>query len=198
MNSSITPESRVKITSEEVLHQSWSKLSKYTYDYTLPDGRVESHVRESYNRGNGMSALLYNPDRKTVLLIRQFRFPTYVNGNPTGFLIETCAGKLEKEAPQDGIIREIEEETGHRVTKIRKVFESYMSPGSVTEIIHFFVAKYSENTKVSQGGGLAHEQENIEVLEMPFTEALRLMREGEIKDAKTIMLLQYAFLNQLL
>lgn len=189
---------KIKINSEEILHQGWSKLSKFTYDYTHPDGRTEVHVREAYNRGNGITALLYNREKKTVLLIRQFRLPTYLNGNQSGMLIECCAGKLETEVPIEGMKREIEEETGHRVTEIHKVFESYMSPGTVTEVLHFFVASYSEKTKVSAGGGLAHEHENIQTLEIPFSDALQLVKAGQIKDAKTIMLLQYAAINKLL
>jgi GDP-mannose pyrophosphatase NudK len=193
-----TPQTKIKIQSEEILANEWSTLSKFTYDYTLPDGSVQTQVRESYNRGNGMTALLYDPERKTVLLIRQFRLPTYINGNQSGLLIETCAGKLENEKAISGMIREIEEETGHRVSDIEKVFEAYMSPGSVTELIHFYVAKYSSQTKVSRGGGLISEQENIEVLEFSLDEAIALIKSGEIRDGKTIMLLQYAKMNQLL
>lgn len=189
---------KVKIINEKVLSKDWSTLSKFTYEYTLDDGQVQTQVREAYNRGDGITALLYNPDKKTVLLTRQFRMPTYLNGNESGLMIEACAGKLEKENPLKEMLREIEEETGHRVTQIKKVFESYMSPGSVTEIVHFYLARYGQDTKVSSGGGLDSEQENIEVLEMPFSKAMAMIESSEIKDAKTIMLLQYAFIGKLL
>lgn len=185
----------VKIINEEILSKTWSTLSKFTYEYTLPDGKVQTQVRESYNRGDGITALLYNAEKKTVLLTRQFRMPTYINGNETGLLIEACAGKLELEEPQKGMVREIEEETGHRVTSITKVFEAFMSPGSVTEKLHFYMAKYSDETRVSSGGGLVSEQENIEVLEMKLTDAIKMISTGEIKDGKTIMLLQHAFMH---
>lgn len=188
----------IKIITEEILSQTWSRLSKFTIEYTLPNGEVQTQIKESYNRGNGLVALLYNPEKKTVLLIKQMRLPTHLNGNPGGMLIEACAGRMEDESPEIGIIREIEEETGHRVIEVQKVFESYMSPGSVTEVLHFYVAEYSDATRVSAGGGLVSEQENIQLFELPFVDALRLVRSGEIKDAKTIMLLQYAEINKLL
>lgn len=197
MSKSLTPEKKIKFVTQEVFHKSWSSLTKYTYEYTLPDGRVQTQVREAYDRGNGITALLYHPGNKTVILTQQFRLPTYLNGNSSGLMIEACAGKLEKEDPAKGIIREIEEETGHRVKKVEKIFEAYMSPGSVTELIHFYLAQYDESTKISQGGGLESEQENIEVLEIPLSEALDYIREGKIKDGKTIMLLQYAQIHGL-
>lgn len=183
---------------EEVLIRTWTKLSNYRYDYTLPDGTIQHHLREAYNRGDGVTALLYDPKKKTVLLIQQFRLPTYVNGNATGLLIETCAGKLEEKDPEAGIRREIEEETGHRVKEIKKIFEVFMSPGSVTEKLHFYIARYGDDTRVSAGGGLKEENENISLLELPLSEALDLINRGEIKDAKTIMLLQYAALHNIL
>lgn len=183
----------------ETLSQTWSRLEKYTYEYQNPDGQWEEQVRESYNRGDGVTVLLYDPEKKKVLLTKQFRLPTYVNGNPDGMLIETCAGKLGKnEDPLKGILREIEEETGHRLTEAKKVFEAYMSPGSVTEIIHFYLARYNDQTKVSAGGGLAEEQENIQMLEFSLPEALKKIKNGEIRDGKTIMLLQYAALSQIM
>ncbi len=135
--------------------------------------------------------LLYDRQRQTVILTRQFRMPTYVNGNPDGMLIEACAGLLDKDNAEDCIRRETEEETGYRIHNIEKVFEVYMSPGSVTEILYFFIAEYTPDMKINDGGGVAHEQENIEVLEIPFPEAVRMVRDGRIKDAKTIMLLQH-------
>ena len=188
----------VKITNTEVLSNNWYTLRKITFDIQTADGVWQTQSREAYDRGNGATILLYNKTLKTVILTRQFRIPTYVNGNTTGMLIEACAGLLDKDNPEDCIRRETEEETGYKVTDVRKVFEAYMSPGSVTEILYFFVAEYSKNMKVSDGGGAEHEQENIQVMELPFSQALQMIDTGEIKDGKTIMLLQYAKLNNLL
>ncbi|MCF2520096.1 GDP-mannose pyrophosphatase NudK [Dyadobacter sp. CY351] len=188
---------RVRITSDEVLSNNWYTLKKYTFDYQRADGQWEKQSREAYDRGNGAVILLYNGEKQTILLTRQFRIPTYVNGNDTGMLIEACAGLLDRDNPEDCIRRETEEETGYKINSVEKIFEAYMSPGSVTEILYFFVAEYSEDMKVSDGGGSAQEQENIEVLELPFGKALDMVKSGEIKDAKTIMLLQHAQLTQL-
>ncbi|HTJ49733.1 MAG TPA: GDP-mannose pyrophosphatase NudK [Cyclobacteriaceae bacterium] len=188
----------VKITNTEVLSNNWYTLRKITFDIQTADGIWQTQSREAYDRGNGATILLYNKTLKTVILTRQFRIPTYVNGNTTGMLIEACAGLLDKDNPEDCIRRETEEETGYKVTDVRKIFEAYMSPGSVTEILYFFVAEYSKNMKVSDGGGAEHEQENIQVMELPFFQALQMIDTGEIKDGKTIMLLQYAKLNNLL
>jgi len=141
---------------------------------------------------------LYNSENRTVILTRQFRLPTYINGNESGMMIEACAGLLDADNPEDCIKKETEEETGYLVSRVRKIFEAYMSPGSVTEILHFFVAEYTKEMKVSAGGGLADEQENIEVLELDFDEALGMISKGEIKDAKTMMLLQYAKIHNLI
>ena len=189
--------SNVKIRQTEVLSDNWYTLRKVTYDYLTTDGTWQTQSREAYDRGNGATILLYNRDNKTVILTRHFRLPTFVNGNPTGMLIEACAGLLDKDNPEDCIKRETEEETGYKVSEVRKIFEAYMSPGSVTEILYFFVAEYSKAMKVNDGGGVAHEQENIEVLELPLDNALQMIKTGEIKDAKTIMLLQYAKLENL-
>ena len=188
----------VKITNTEVLSNNWYTLRKITFDIQTADGVWQTQSREAYDRGNGATILLYNKTLKTVILTRQFRIPTYVNGNTTGMLIEACAGLLDKDNPEDCIRRETEEETGYKVTDVRKIFEAYMSPGSVTEILYFFVAEYSKNMKVSDGGGAEHEQENIQVMELPFSQALQMIDTGEIKDGKTIMLLQYAKLNNLI
>ncbi|WP_028668111.1 GDP-mannose pyrophosphatase NudK [Runella zeae] len=188
----------VKIIEENLLSDNWYILKKITFDYQNSSGKWSRQSREAYDRGNGSTILLYNKAQNTVILTRQFRMPTYVNGNPTGMLIETCAGLLDKDNAEDCIRRETEEETGYRVTDVQKVFEAYMSPGSVTEILYFFVAEYHKNMKVNEGGGTEHENENIEVLEIPFEEALSMIQTGEIKDGKTIMLLQYAQLHQLL
>ena len=181
----------INITQTEVLSDNWYTLRKVTYEYQKKDGTWETHSREAYDRGNGAAILLYNPTAKTVVLTRQFRMPTYVNGNPDGMMIEACAGLLDQDNPEDCVRRETEEETGYKVRDVRKVFEAYMSPGSVTEILYFFVAEYSKDMQVSDGGGLDHEQENIEVLELPFETAVAMIESGEIRDAKTIMLLQY-------
>ena len=155
------------------------------------------HEREAYDRGNGAAILLYNRQKGTVVLTQQFRMPTYVNGNASGMLIEVCAGLLDGDNPEECIRKEVEEETGYLVTDVRKVFECYMSPGSVTEILYFFIGEYEEKMKVGKGGGAEDETENIEVLEHTFEHALQMIKQGLIKDAKTIMLLQYAELNKL-
>ena len=187
----------VNILQTDILSNNWYTLKKITYEYRKKDGTLKVQDREAYDRGNGATILLYNKETKTVILTRQFRLPTFINGNADGMLIEACAGLLDKDNPEDCIRRETEEETGYKITDVRKIYEAYMSPGSVTEILYFFVAAYTSSMKVSEGGGVEHEQENIEVLEMPFPEAWQMMQDGIIKDAKTIMLLQYAKLNNL-
>jgi nudix-type nucleoside diphosphatase (YffH/AdpP family) len=188
----------VKNVNLEVLSNNWYTLRKATFDYRQKNGVWQTQSREAYDRGNGATILLYNHEQGTVILTRQFRMPTYLNGNETGMLIEACAGLLDKDNPEDCIRRETEEETGYKVTEVRKVFEAYMSPGSVTEILYFFVAEYTKEHKVHEGGGLEHEEENIEVLEIPFQQALEMINTGEIKDGKTIMLLQYLRLQGLM
>lgn len=187
----------IRIEKTEILSNNWYTLKKVTYSYLKKDGSLQVQSREAYDRGNGATILLYNAEKKTVILTRQFRLPTYINGNASGMLIEACAGLLDLDNPEDCIRRETEEETGFKVKDVRKVFEAYMSPGSVTEILHFFVAAYDDHMKVHEGGGMAHEQEDIEVLELPFSDAIRMIDTGEIKDCKTIMLLQYALINLL-
>jgi nudix-type nucleoside diphosphatase (YffH/AdpP family) len=189
---------KVKLVNEEILSDNWYTLRKYTFDYQGKNGNWERQSREAYDRGNGATILLYNTEKQTVMLTRQFRLPTYVNGNSTGMLIEACAGLLDKDNAEDCIRRETEEETGYKLTSVKKVFEAYMSPGSVTEILYFFVGEYSDEMKVNAGGGRDDEQENIEVLEISFQEAVAMISRGEIIDAKTIMLIQYAQLNNLL
>jgi nudix-type nucleoside diphosphatase (YffH/AdpP family) len=186
---------KITIQKTELLSDNWYTLNKVTFDYKMDSDDSETQVREVYDRGNGAVILLYNKAKKTVVLTRQFRLPTYLNGNTFGMVIEACAGLLDAENPEECIIRETEEETGYRLTSVKKVFQSYMSPGSVTEILHFFIGEYHPNMKVSEGGGLAEEHENIEVLEYPFNEAYQMITSGEIIDAKTIMLLQYAKIN---
>lgn len=187
----------IKILQTELLSDNWYILNKVTFDYLTKDNTLISQKREVYDRGNGAAILLYNTKQKTVILTRQFRLPTYLNGNDSGMMIEVCAGLLDEDHPEQCIIRETEEETGYRVSSVRKVFESYMSPGAVTEILYFFVGEYDESMKVSEGGGVEHEQENIDVLEFTFDEAYSMIESGEIKDAKTIMLLQYAKIHNL-
>lgn len=190
--------SKISIIKSEILSDNWYTLKKITYQTTDHNDNVVVQSREAYDRGNGATILLYNKTNQTVILTRQFRMPTYLNGNESGYLIECCAGLLDKDNPEDCIKRETEEETGYKVSDIKKVFEAYMSPGSVTEILYFFVAEYSKEMKVSDGGGVHEESENIEVLEFPFRRALDMIGSGEIRDAKTIMLLQYAQINCLL
>lgn len=189
---------KIKIIKTEVLSDNWYTLRKVTFKRELSDGTWQEQSREAYDRGNGATILLYNKAQKTVILTRQFRLPTFVNGNPSGMLIEACAGLLDKENAEDCIRRETEEETGYKISDVRKIFELYMSPGSVTEILYFFIAEYSKDMKVNEGGGAEHEQENIEVLEISFAEALHMMESGEIKDAKTVVLLQYLQLKSLM
>lgn len=188
----------IKITKTELLSDNWYVLNKVTFDYQKEDDSWITQKREVYDRGNGAAILLYNPHQKTVILTRQFRLPTYLNGNENGMMVEVCAGLLDEDHPEQCIIRETEEETGYRVTKVKKIMETYMSPGAITEILYLFIGEYDQSMKVSEGGGLDHEQENIQVLEMPFDEAYAMIETGELKDAKTIMLLQYAKIHQLL
>ncbi|MEN5085755.1 GDP-mannose pyrophosphatase NudK [Sphingobacterium faecium] len=188
----------IKITESKILSDNWYILRKITYEYLKKDGTTMTQSREAYDRGNGATILLYNTEQKTVILTRQFRLPTFINGNETGLMIEACAGLLDKDNAEDCIRRETEEETGYKITDVRKIFEAYMSPGSVTEILHFFIAEYAKEMKVSEGGGLDHEEENIEVLELDISEAMRMVASGEVKDAKTIMLLQYIKLHGIL
>ena len=189
--------SKIKNIKKEVLSDNWYTLNKFTYDFKLQNESWVTHQRESYDRGNGAVILLYNPAKKTVILTKQFRLPTYVNGNDDGFMIEACAGVLDDDSPEDCIKKETEEETGYRITRVKKILEAYSSPGSVTEILYYFVAEYSDDMKVNDGGGLEHESEDIEVLELGFMEAIEMMNPGIIKDAKTVILLQYALINNL-
>ena len=188
---------KIKIQKTELLSDNWYILNKVTFDYQKKDNSWITQKREVYDRGNGAAILLYNTKQKTVILTRQFRLPTYLNGNETGMMIEVCAGLLDEDNPEQCIIRETEEETGYRLTEVNKVMETYMSPGAVTEILYLFVGAYDESMKVSDGGGVAHEEENIDVLEMSYDEAYAMIESGQITDAKTIMLLQYAKIKNL-
>jgi nudix-type nucleoside diphosphatase (YffH/AdpP family) len=188
------PEDHVRIRHVVTLSHDWYLLQKTTFDYRRRDGRWQTLTRETYDRGNGATILLYHRARRSVVLIRQFRFPTYGIGHD-GFLIETAAGLLEHASPEERIKAEVEEETGYRVTDVRKVFEAFMSPGSVTERLYFFVAEYDPASRAGAGGGIADEGEDIEVLELPIDRAVQMMADGRICDGKTIMLLQYAQLH---
>ncbi|MFK5878935.1 MAG: GDP-mannose pyrophosphatase NudK [Flavobacteriaceae bacterium] len=189
---------KVRNIRTQLLSDNWYTLNKISFEYLNDNGVWEMQHRESYDRGNGAAILLFSPTKKTVILTRQFRMPTYVNGNDDGMSIEVCAGLLDGDSPEVCVIKEAEEESGYRVTKVKKVLEAYMSPGAVTEIVSMFVAEYSDEMKVSDGGGLESEHENIEVLEVAFSKALKMVETGEISDGKTIMLLQYTQINKLI
>ncbi|MEO8336738.1 MAG: NUDIX domain-containing protein [bacterium] len=187
-------ESRVRVHQVEVLSDDWYVLKKTTFDLRRRDGTWQRQDRETYDRGNGATILLYDTRRRTVILTRQFRFPAFVNGHD-GMLIETPAGLLDEASAEARIVAEVEEETGFRVTQVRRVFDAFMSPGSVTERLHFFVAEYDHGSRVDEGGGNVEEGEDIEVLELSFDDAVRNVADGTIMDGKTIMLLQYAQLH---
>jgi nudix-type nucleoside diphosphatase (YffH/AdpP family) len=184
---------RVRIRNVQTLSDDWYVLKKTTFDFLRGDGTWQQQSRETYDRGNGATLLLYHQERRTVILTRQFRFPAFVNGHP-GLLIEAAAGLLDGAGPEERIKAEVEEETGYRVENVRKVFEAFMSPGSVTEKLHFFVAAYDASSKTASGGGNRAEGEDIDILELSIDDAMRAIAGGEIVDGKTIMLLQHAFL----
>ncbi|AGR59770.1 MAG TPA: GDP-mannose pyrophosphatase NudK [Salmonella bongori] len=179
----------ITLIKDKILSDNYFTLRNITYDLTRRNGEVIRHKREVYDRGNGATILLYNSTQKTVVLVRQFRVATWVNGNDDGMLIETCAGLLDNDEPEVCIRKEAIEETGYEVGEVRKVFELYMSPGGVTELIHFFIAEYRDSQRASTGGGI--EDEDIEVLELPFSRALEMVRSGEIRDGKAVLLLNY-------
>ncbi|MVN77027.1 GDP-mannose pyrophosphatase NudK [Hymenobacter sp. HMF4947] len=186
---------RICLREQTVLSDDWYTLRKITFDYQRKNGSWETQAREAYDRGNGATILLHNPQADTVILTRQFRLPTFLNGNASGMLIEACAGLLDDEQPEVAIVRETEEETGYRLLAVEKVMEAYMSPGSVTERLFFYLAEYSAATERLAGGGI--EEEEIEVLELPLAQAVAMIATGEIQDGKTIMLVQYLRLRQL-
>ena len=188
----------IKIKETAVLSNKWGLLNEITFDYKNRNGDWETITRESYDTGDGATVLLYNRENKTVVLTRQFRLPTYLNGNKGGMLTEACAGLLDQDFPEECVVKEAEEETGYKITNPTKIFEAYMSPGSLTEIMHFFVAEYSYENKVGEGGGLEEEHEDIQVLEWEFKEVWDKYLKGEIKDAKTIMLLQHLKLQNIM
>ena len=188
----------IKNVKKELLSDNWYFLYKYSFDFLKSDGEWEQHQREVYDRGNGAAILLINPEKGTVILTSQFRIPTFVNGNDTGMMIEVPAGLLDGLNPEECIKKEVEEETGYRVSNVTKVMETYMSPGSVTEILYLFVGIYEDHMKFSEGGGAREETEHIEVLEIPFKEVLQMVADGRLKDAKSILLIQHAALNKLI
>jgi nudix-type nucleoside diphosphatase (YffH/AdpP family) len=187
---------RVRMIETTVLSDDWYVLRKVTFDFLRRDGTWQRQSRETYDRGNGATLLLFDPARRTVILTRQFRFPVFVNGHD-GMLVEAAAGLLDNASPEARIRAEVEEETGYRVRDVQKVFEAYMSPGSVTEKLHFFIAEYDATTRVSDGGGVEAEGEDLEVVELSLDDALLAVRRGEIVDGKTIMLLQHLALREL-
>ena len=193
----VATKDRVRILDTTVLSNDWYVLKKTTFDFLRSDGVWQRQSRETYDRGNGATILLFNRDQQTVVLTRQFRLPAFVNGHD-GMMIEAAAGLLDNASPEERIRAEAEEETGYCVQNVQKVFEAYMSPGSVTEKLHFFIAEYNASTRMGHGGGVEAEGEDLEVIELPLSEALQAVRRGDIVDAKTIMLLQFAALNRVL
>lgn len=191
----MVPNPRVRVTDVRLLSDNWYRLHTTTFEYLGDDGVWTTQSRETYDRGNGATILLYDAARRTVLLTSQFRYPVYVNGHPDGMLLETAAGLLDDDEPETAIRREAIEETGHEIGAVTHVFDAFMSPGSVTERLHFYAAPYDASTRRSAGGGLADEGEHITVVELPIDEALRMVDDGRIVDAKTIMLLQWSVLR---
>lgn len=184
---------KIEVIKNKILSENWFVLRNFTYDLTANDGSTIRHKREVYDRGNGATILLYNCEKNSVILTRQFRIATFVNGNETGMLIETCAGLLDDDSPEDCIRKEAIEETGYEVGHVEKLYEMYMSPGGVTELIHFFAAEYNDSLRANAGGGV--DDEDIDVMEIPFPKAWAMVKEGRIKDGKTVMLFQHALLE---
>lgn len=189
---------RIRIKETKVLSSRWGLLNELNFDYKTREGIWENQTRESYDTGDGATVLLYNKQTSKIILTRQFRLPTFLNGNPGGFLVEACAGLLEGDTPEDCVIKEAKEETGYQISNPTQIFKAYMSPGSMTELMHFFIAEYSREMKVNAGGGHDEESEDIEVLEMEFDVAWKMLTQGKIQDAKTIMLMQHVKLHELL
>ena len=190
----MTVHDRIRIKDVHVLSKNHYTLKTTTFEWRLANGEWQTQARETYDRGDAATLLPYNPAQGTVVLVRQFRYPAYVNGYDD-LLIEAAAGVLDNASPEVRIRAEAEEETGYRLGEIRKIFEAFMSPGAVTEKLHFFVAEYEPAMRIGSGGGIADEGEDIEVLELPIDQAMAMIADGRIVDAKTIMLLQYAALN---
>lgn len=189
---------QIKNIKRKLLSDNYYILNRVTFDYLMSNGEWVNQMREVYDRGDGAGILLYNKQKKTVILTKQFRMPTYLNDNKDGFLVEVCAGLLDKDNPEECIIRETEEEVGYRLKSVKKVYEGYSSPGVMTEKMYYFVGEYTDDMKVNEGGGLASEHEDIEVLEIPFESAVNMLNNGEIVDTRTIVLLQYAIIHKLL
>jgi len=187
-------QTRIRLIDNQTLSDDWYLLKKYTFDFLRRDGRWQRQSREAYDRGNGATVLLYNREKRSVVLVRQFRLPAYLNDHD-GFLLEAAAGLLDNLSPEARIKAEAEEETGYRIASVQKVFEAFMSPGSVTEKLHFFIAQYHDDQLTGAGGGIEEEGEDVETVELGFDDALRAIKEGKIIDAKTIMLLQYLALE---
>ena len=185
----------VVVRDVELLAAAWHVLRRTTIERRRSDGRWVTEQRETYDRGNGATLLPYDRARRTVLLTRQFRYPVYVNGHPDGLLLEAAAGLLDDDSPEDAVRREVEEELGITVGEVQHVFDVFMSPGSVTERLHFYAAPYVPGDRIGRGGGIEEEGEDIEVVELPFDEALQMVDDGRIADAKTVMLLQWAALR---
>ena len=179
----------INVIKDKILSENWFLLRNMTYELTRSDGSVVRHRREVYDRGNGATILLYNRHKQTVVLVRQFRIATWINGNEDGMLIETCAGLLDSDEPEECVRKEAIEETGFEVGEVRKLFELFMSPGGVTELIYFFIAEYNDTQRANDGGGV--DDEDIEVLELPYHRAREMMANGEIRDGKAVILLQY-------
>ncbi|NJX15564.1 NUDIX domain-containing protein [Tamlana crocina] len=189
---------QIKNIEKKLLSDNYYILNRVTFDYLMSSGTWVNQMREVYDRGDGAGILLYNKEKQTVILTKQFRMPTYLNDNKDGFLVEITAGMLDKDNPEVCIIRETEEEVGYRLKKVKKVYEAYSSPGVMTEKMHFFVGEYTDDMKVNDGGGLDSEHEDIEVLELPFEKAINMLNNGKIEDTRTIVLLQYAQIYNLL
>ncbi len=189
---------KLRMISSELLCANWGEVKKHTFELQRRDGSWQRQVRETYDSGHGAAVLLYNKDRRTVILTRQFRFPSWYMGDETPWLVEAAAGKLDGDDPLTCARKEAEEETGYRVNDLTLVATPYMSPGSVTERLWLYVGEYDANARISAGGGLEHEGEDIETLEVPFTEAMAMLERGEIADGKTIILLQHVALKGLL
>jgi nudix-type nucleoside diphosphatase (YffH/AdpP family) len=190
----MTISDRVRVKEVRTLSDEYYTLKSVRFEYRRANGEWQTQSREIFDRGNAATLLPYNLATRTVVLVRQFRYPPYVNGHDD-LMIEAAAGMLDDASPETRIRAEAEEETGYRLGEVRKIFEAFMSPGAVTEKLHFFVAEYEASMRVGAGGGIADEGEDIEVLELPIDSALAMIADGRIADAKTIMLRQYAALH---
>lgn len=190
---------RVKNVTSKIISNIWAKLEQVSFDFTFKNGKTERLTHEVYGKGDGVAVLLYNPSTKKVILSKQFRIPMYVAGVKNGFSIEVCGGSIDKnESPETSVIRETKEELGYTISEIQKVSTVFLSPGLVREQVHLYVAKYDEESKLDTGGGLASENEEITVLEISFDDALQMIENEEIIDARTIMLLYHLKIHKLI